>query len=117
VAFALRGARFAGSGMNSMRQRDFASRRTSFTSCNSTVTLGGSKTRPRQARGTPHKTRHQRRADLRLLYPQKRTSFRTVAMSALCHNRKSAVAELYRSADCTLALTAAVSPGSVGRTN
>ena len=39
--------------MNSTRQRGFALLTTLFTSFNSTVTLGGSKTSPRQARATP----------------------------------------------------------------
>ena len=45
---------FAACGMNSTRQRGFGLLTTSFTSFNSTVTLGGSRTSPRQARATPH---------------------------------------------------------------
>ena len=52
VAFALRGARKLVRGLP--KQRGFALLTTSFTSFNSTVTLGGSKTRPRQAKITPH---------------------------------------------------------------
>jgi hypothetical protein len=42
------------------------------------------------------KSRHRRRDDLRSLYPQKRTSFGTVAMSALCHKRTSGTGVAWR---------------------